>query len=418
MRFQFRKNNDDGEKAGNFQELGDVLRGHRASLGKSLINIQDEIGLRPWIILAIEGGDLRAFANPGLIGGYVRQYARFLNLDPDAVHKQFCALTGHIGRAATTERRRQQTSVWRQGPTTSDAYRSFNQSSLFQMLFGNISMIGVFTATSLVIFLAAAGYASLTLYNYFKLLTVSDAALQMAQIEFGDGDPRGLAASDTVPGTAQEPDALRGHTSLETIGDLQPVEWVEEAFQTTEVNVGLQTHDSTRSAPLSLEEGDRGYNPLDGVNDGMDLLPILEAMNPPAEPGMAEDIQITAFATAPIESPVAGADRPVDVLSAGTVILHPVAPAWIQVQDSEGTVYIERILARGEQYVVPDTDKDVFLRSGMSGYVYILVDDQIYGPVGSGTRVVKQVSLAPAAIADVYADRDLGTDPAVLETLN
>jgi len=404
VRFNINISEKRNENAATFQDLGDILRGHRASMGKTLINIEDEIGLRPWIIHAIESGDLRAFANPGLIGGYVRQYARYLNMNPDEVHELFCELTGHVGQAATAEKRYQQAKARRRGKTVSGHNWMFNQPSLFRLLFGNISMIGVVTASSLVVFLAAAGYASLTLYNYFKLLPVSDTTLRIAQIEFGDvdADPRSLDISDAVPGAALAPGGLPSPKSLEAIGDLQPAEWVEK-IHTTNVNFSIRSNDSTKSAPLSLEEGDRGYNPLDPATSGLDLLPVLQAMNPPVEPALAKEVRTATSDNA---------------IPAGTVVIHPVLPAWIKVQDSDGKVYIERILDKGERYTVPSTNNDLYLRSGMSGYVYFLVDHEIYGPAGSGGRVVKDVSLDPDTIAAVYADRNLGTNPDILATLD
>jgi len=51
--------------------LGDLMRGERATLGKSL-----------------------AFDTPGFIAGYVRSYARYLNMDPDWAFDTFCTESG------------------------------------------------------------------------------------------------------------------------------------------------------------------------------------------------------------------------------------------------------------------------------------------------------------------------------------
>ena len=62
--------------------LGDLMRGQRASLGKSLLDVQKELGLAPYIIFAIENGDLEAFPNKSLVGSYVLQYSKYLGWDP------------------------------------------------------------------------------------------------------------------------------------------------------------------------------------------------------------------------------------------------------------------------------------------------------------------------------------------------
>ena len=65
-------------------KLGDVMRGERATMGKSLLDVQRE--------LQDQGGLSRrdrrrrsfdAFDTPGFVAGYVRSYARYLGLDPD-----------------------------------------------------------------------------------------------------------------------------------------------------------------------------------------------------------------------------------------------------------------------------------------------------------------------------------------------
>ncbi|WP_198945081.1 helix-turn-helix domain-containing protein, partial [Brevirhabdus pacifica] len=61
-------------------KLGDVLRGERATLGKSLLDVQRELKIKANYIAAIEASDVTAFETPGFIAGYVRSYARYLGL--------------------------------------------------------------------------------------------------------------------------------------------------------------------------------------------------------------------------------------------------------------------------------------------------------------------------------------------------
>ena len=77
--------------------LGDVLRGERATLGKTLIDVQNDLKIGVRYISAIEDGDLTVFETKGFIAGYVRSYARYLNLDGDKAYKQFCQETGFDG---------------------------------------------------------------------------------------------------------------------------------------------------------------------------------------------------------------------------------------------------------------------------------------------------------------------------------
>ena len=56
--------------------LGDVMRGERATMGKSLLDVQRELRIKANYIAAIENADPDAFDTPGFIAGYVRSYAR------------------------------------------------------------------------------------------------------------------------------------------------------------------------------------------------------------------------------------------------------------------------------------------------------------------------------------------------------
>ena len=74
--------------------LGDVMRGERATLGKSLLDVQRELRIKASYIAAIENCDPGAFDTPGFIAGYVRSYARYLNMDPDQAFAAFCKESG------------------------------------------------------------------------------------------------------------------------------------------------------------------------------------------------------------------------------------------------------------------------------------------------------------------------------------
>ncbi|MCH8518110.1 MAG: helix-turn-helix domain-containing protein [Cyclobacteriaceae bacterium] len=56
--------------------LGDLMRGERATLGKSLLDVQRELHIRATYIAAIEAGDHSAFEATRFVAGYVRSNAR------------------------------------------------------------------------------------------------------------------------------------------------------------------------------------------------------------------------------------------------------------------------------------------------------------------------------------------------------
>ena len=76
--------------------LGEELRGERATLGKSLLQVQKDLKIKAAYISAIENCDLEAFTNRGFVAGYVRSYARYLQMDPDDVYERFCLESGYL----------------------------------------------------------------------------------------------------------------------------------------------------------------------------------------------------------------------------------------------------------------------------------------------------------------------------------
>src|SRR6056297_237525 len=96
-RFSRKQDDEDIEPRGfdDFElRLGDMMRGERATLGKSLLDVERELRIKASYIAAIENADPDAFDTPGFIPGYVRSYARYLNMDPDRAFAVFCSESG------------------------------------------------------------------------------------------------------------------------------------------------------------------------------------------------------------------------------------------------------------------------------------------------------------------------------------
>ena len=74
--------------------LGDILRGERATLDKSLLDVEKELKIKANYIVAIENCDPTVFESQGFIAGSVRSYARYLQLDPDIIYELFCNESG------------------------------------------------------------------------------------------------------------------------------------------------------------------------------------------------------------------------------------------------------------------------------------------------------------------------------------
>ena len=92
--------------------------------------------------------------------------------------------------------------------------------------------------------------------------------------------------------------------------------------------------------------------------------------------------------------------------------------AWVQITAADGTVIYENIMLPGEEFVVPHLELPPKLRAGMSGYVYFSVDGELFGPVGSGTSVRKNVELSAANISISLQSPDLSKKKLIAELIS
>ena len=77
-------------------------------------------------------------------------------------------------------------------------------------------------------------------------------------------------------------------------------------------------------------------------------------------------------------------------------------PAWVRIYEPNGNVLFENILDTGQRYEVPQSAQTAMLRSGNSGSVYLMIDNNFYGPLGTATGVAKKVNLRAETILENY----------------
>ena len=108
---------------------------------------------------------------------------------------------------------------------------------------------------------------------------------------------------------------------------------------------------------------------------------------------MAEPVEVAVAATA----------------GAPTVVILATEDAWIRVRD-ERQVIFEGTLPAGGRFAVPEAMTEPLLRAGNSKSVYVLVDGLAYGPIGSSSRLVKNILLRPAEIESRFPRADGALD--------
>ncbi len=345
------------------------MRGERATIGKSLLDVQRELKIKATYVAAIENCDVAAFETPGFIAGYVRSYARYLGMDPDATYARFCTeanfSVAHGMSAAASSPRKAATAKRRRASELRDPLGDPN--ALFvprgKAVFSGIEAGAIGSVLVLVALIGVIGYGGWTVLREVQ-------KVQLTPVEQAPG----------------------------VVADLDPL---LSATQAPEVDAAAGADPRTDPRAEAL---DRLYRP-----EALDV-PVLTARDGPIagiDPHRNDPVPEVAEAeTAPVD-----AAPQVVAEAAPSVEIFAVRPAWVRVQAADGTVLFEKILDAGERYALPKTEEPPKLRAGNSGSVYFAVNGETYGPSAPGASVAKNVILSPEAITATYSVADSARDP-------
>ena len=349
--------------------LGDLMRGERATLGKSLLDVQRDLKIKASYIAAIENADVTAFETQGFVAGYVRSYARYLGMEPDATFARFCreanfevahGMSAAASTASMSAARNRAQAAENRDPFVHASFVPRAESLFSHVQPGAIGSVAVLIA--LIGTLGYGGWSVLQEVQRVQLAPVNEAPSVVAEI-----DPLGNVNGDA------------------------PL---------------------VRSAPAAPEQvaSEAGAERL--VRPDALSVPVLVARDGPIAGIKPADAEIGLTAV----DQVVAEDAPVQVVEnvAPGVELVAVCPAWVRVSAADGTVLFEKILNAGERYAVPALQQAPVLRSGNSGSVYFSVAGKTYGPAAPGAQVVKNVSLAAESLTTAYTLADLGGDAALV----
>ena len=372
--------------------LGDLMRGERATLGKSLLDVQRELKIKAAYIAAIENADPTAFDTPGFIAGYVRSYARYLNMDPDWAFDTFCRESGFAtahGMSAeassvkpTREERLAATGLGKD--IFSSSATPFIPAS--DRFFSGIEPRAIGSIMVLVALISGLGYGGWTVLQ------------EVQKVQF--------APIDQAPTVVAQVDPLAGATRADTTAE----------------------NDLTAFEAPSPEALDRLYRP-----QALDV-PVLVARDgpiatlTPAAPAAFQTDPVENAVLAAVGQGVIGPAQPGDPVQGPAVQvttdpipgvqLVAVRPAWVRVRAADGSVIYEGILDAGDTYAVPATEEPATLRIGESGAVYFAVNGVHYGPVGPTGAVTSNVALSAESLTSVYTVADLTQDSALADMVN
>lgn len=356
--------------------LGDELRGERATLGKTLLDIQRDLRIKAAYIAAIEDSKPEVFPNPSFVPGYVRSYARYLGMNPDEVFHRFCQESGFTTAAAAVAAR-----PGLGGGSARKAPAGFDfplarkpLDAVSTIPFGALGSLAV-----LLVLISGLGYGGwLVLQNIQRVefAPVEDLPVAVAEV-----DP--LAAPEPAPLEEPELVALEAPVASTDLAEL---------YRQQELEVPII---APRDGPIAALDPD-----AIGVLARRALAPEASFIGP-----------MPVAASAEVPAALVGAPETVTQVAApGGAAATPAQPlmivaeraAWIRVYQDNGTVLFERILEKGEIYAPPEGVAAPLVWAGNSGSVYVRVGDTLRGPLGHGTRATKDILLEPASLSERF----------------
>jgi cytoskeletal protein RodZ len=376
--------------------LGDLMRGERATLGKSLLDVQRELKIKATYIAAIENADVSAFETQGFVAGYVRSYARYLGMDPEWAFRRFCLEANFevahgmsaAASSATLTAARSRTSAEFRDPLA-DPNATFVPRA--ESMFARIEPGAVGSLAVLMALVGAIGYGGWSVLQ--EVQRVQLAPVDQAPSVVASIDPLAPMAAPSAPVSGTAPAsgsgiAAAGVPEQPMIAQASSADMMNRLYRPQALDVPVLT---SRDGPIA------SINPREtGALAGA---PLTVAQDETGDVADAQAVQVVEAASPGLE-------------------LMAVRPSWVRVSAVDGTVLFEKILDAGERYVVPQMEEAALLRSGNSGSIYFLVNGQAYGPAGPGPSVVKNVALSPEAVQETYALADLTGDADLASIVN
>ncbi|MFY0680523.1 MAG: DUF4115 domain-containing protein [Thalassovita sp.] len=345
--------------------LGDTMRGERATLGKSLLDVQRELRIKAAYIAAIENCDPSVFDTPGFIAGYVRSYARYLGMDPEDTFRIFCAESGFATAHGMSEQAsglKKKDAALLPAAVGNDPFGASGTpfAPAREGMFARIEPGAIGSSLVLVALIAGIGFGGWSVLN--EIQRVQFSPVEISPEVLADLDP--LTASQPVE-TAQANSATGVFTP--------PSDALDRLYRPQALDVPVL---AARDAPIST------------------LDPTTVGSFTPEKPRKT-------FAAALVDPEPPTIPQVLEDVTPG-VEMVAVRPAWVRVRSADGTVIFEGIMEPGQRWPVPQTEEAPTLRVGESGAVYFAVNGVHYGPAGQAGTVTSNLALSSDNLTASY----------------
>ncbi|MGF1659286.1 MAG: helix-turn-helix domain-containing protein [Rubrimonas sp.] len=373
--------------------LGDEMRGERASLGKSLLDVQRDLRIRAAHIDAIENCDPDGIPYKGFVSGYVRAYARYLGMDEDVVLERFCAESGFApsaaapsGRRATGAKapgtvagRRDDLDAVIAGSRLAAASRAESMSVDFGSTLRGLGSLAVLAA--LIGGLGYGGWALLQNIQRVDFAPISQPPAALAE------------APDLGGARIAQAGLARGGVGAAPAIDAEALARLYADQERDPPRLAL------RDGPIAALDPARAgvYAPPPEVEATAEA--DVESDAQPDAAALAADAEVVAGAP---EAEIVAAEAGLSPETRGLSLVFA-EEAWVRVRDASGAVLHEGLMPAGQAWRAPVRTEGLTLRAGNAGGVFVEIDGVRFGPVGRSGAVVSNLSLAPEAVKAAFA---------------
>jgi hypothetical protein len=281
-------------------------------------------------------------------------------LDPDECFNQFCKESGFIGLQSEIDGKKRNKVI---KPTKLLDEPILNpqiqKKKINNGILNNFSFSGLFSLTALLVLILGLGYGGVTVLNEVQKVNLSPIN-QSPSVQ--------SISSTSIDENSFFDDVESNNTNIASNSAL------EEFYRPTELVLPLMT---PRDGPISA---------IDPAISGI----YVEDKNSVISEINQEDIIQVKKNPQVIEE-----DLP-------SVYVVAQKPAWVRIYEPNGNILFENILDTGQRYEVPQSAQTAMLRAGNSGSVYLMIDNNFYGPLGTATGVAKKVNLRAETILENY----------------
>jgi cytoskeletal protein RodZ len=365
--------------------LGDMMRGERATMGKSLLDVQRELRIKASYIAAIENSDPEAFDTPGFIAGYVRSYARYLNMDPDRAFDVFCAESGFsvahgMSAEASVVKKPSREERLSRG-LGADIFATPNTPFVptGDSIWSRVEPGAIGSSLVLLALISAIGFGGYSVLQEVQRVQV--APVDQTPVVMADLDPLESAARVSSADVNSDAPQVMNEPRADALDRL---------YRPQALDVPVLV---PRDAPIAnIDPGAFGSFTAPTIDTSPTLAGVTPDSTAPA--GIIPQV---------VEGPVPD--------------LQMVAAykSWVRVKSADGSTIFEAVMEKGDTWTVPATEEPPVLRTGESGAIYFAMADGCYGPVGGRGSVTSNLPLHRQALAELYEPVKIQDDSVLIQ---